>query len=299
MSRPLTGTRIGGVSCVPADDWIEAGPRNASLVPNRDPIGPEGVAQRRQASRGADGQDFETAVQDNITINDKPWQDVSDEIDLQSGLCFTSDFITIHPSVKSETVAIDPENEAHMKKLLTAMPCLAKWSNETEKSLEDDDKKLKRREKNRVAAQRSRKKQTQKADKLHEEYEYLEHENSSLQKEVEKLTDELRRLTEALKAHEPMCPLLHCAITLPSSIFNHSLDPPSSSSVSVFVSGSSSSSSILAVLLDPALGSQLGRSPRMSFSAQWVRASSITGVGLLATGLPEGIRDGVNSSSPE
>ncbi|XP_028676059.1 basic leucine zipper transcriptional factor ATF-like 3 [Erpetoichthys calabaricus] len=80
-------------------------------------------------------------------------------------------------------------------------------------SLEDDDRKLKRREKNRVAAQRSRKKQTQKADRLHEEYEYLEHENSSLQKEVEKLTDELRRLTEALKAHEPLCPLLHCAIS--------------------------------------------------------------------------------------
>ncbi|KAG2456588.1 PRLR protein, partial [Polypterus senegalus] len=46
---PLTGTGLAGVSCVPADDWIEAGPRNASLVPNRDPIGPEGVAQRRQA----------------------------------------------------------------------------------------------------------------------------------------------------------------------------------------------------------------------------------------------------------
>ncbi|XP_023103558.2 basic leucine zipper transcriptional factor ATF-like 3 isoform X1 [Felis catus] len=35
-------------------------------------------------------------------------------------------------------------------------------------SPEDDDRKVRRREKNRVAAQRSRKKQTQKADKLHE-----------------------------------------------------------------------------------------------------------------------------------
>lgn len=33
---------------------------------------------------------------------------------------------------------------------------------------EDDERKVRRREKNRVAAQRSRKKQTQKADKLHE-----------------------------------------------------------------------------------------------------------------------------------
>nr|XP_011759578.1 basic leucine zipper transcriptional factor ATF-like 3 isoform X4 [Macaca nemestrina] len=37
-------------------------------------------------------------------------------------------------------------------------------------SPEDDDRKVRRREKNRVAAQRSRKKQTQKADKLHEFY---------------------------------------------------------------------------------------------------------------------------------
>ncbi|XP_039594004.1 kinetochore-associated protein NSL1 homolog [Polypterus senegalus] len=125
-------------------------------------------AEKRKAAIKQFVSDFETAVQDNITINDKPWQDVSDEIDLQSAVflddlvdecifdtaikrkyfpqkilrCFIKtlkserELMTIHPSVKSETVAIDPENEAHMKKLLTAMPCLAKWSNETEKSME-------------------------------------------------------------------------------------------------------------------------------------------------------------------
>lgn len=40
-------------------------------------------------------------------------------------------------------------------------------------SNEEDDRKVRRREKNRVAAQRSRKKQTQKADKLHEVNGYL------------------------------------------------------------------------------------------------------------------------------
>lgn len=35
-------------------------------------------------------------------------------------------------------------------------------------SSDDEDKRLKRREKNRVAAQRSRKRQTQRADELHE-----------------------------------------------------------------------------------------------------------------------------------
>lgn len=35
-------------------------------------------------------------------------------------------------------------------------------------SSDDEEKRLKRREKNRVAAQRSRKRQTQRADELHE-----------------------------------------------------------------------------------------------------------------------------------
>ncbi|XP_005348932.1 basic leucine zipper transcriptional factor ATF-like 3 isoform X1 [Microtus ochrogaster] len=75
-------------------------------------------------------------------------------------------------------------------------------------SPEDDDRKVRRREKNRVAAQRSRKKQTQKADKLHEEYECLEQENTVLRREISKLKEELRHLSEALKEHEKMCPLL-------------------------------------------------------------------------------------------
>ncbi|XP_012870436.1 PREDICTED: basic leucine zipper transcriptional factor ATF-like 3 [Dipodomys ordii] len=79
-------------------------------------------------------------------------------------------------------------------------------------SPEDDDRKVRRREKNRVAAQRSRKKQTQKADKLHEEYECLEQENTLLRREIGKLTEELRHLSEALKEHEKICPLLLCSM---------------------------------------------------------------------------------------
>ncbi|XP_043911365.1 basic leucine zipper transcriptional factor ATF-like 3 isoform X2 [Protopterus annectens] len=102
----------------------------------------------------------------------------------------------------------------------------------------EEDKKLRRREKNRVAAQRSRKKQTQKADKLHEisvtqppgrgpvpfrgalgtrpsgkEYENLEQENSSLKKEIRILTDEVKHLSDVLKDHEQICPLLHCPLS--------------------------------------------------------------------------------------
>uniref|UniRef100_A0A3B3R909 NSL1 component of MIS12 kinetochore complex n=1 Tax=Paramormyrops kingsleyae TaxID=1676925 RepID=A0A3B3R909_9TELE len=81
---------------------------------------------------------------------------------------------------------------------------------------EDDDRRNKRREKNRAAAQRSRKKQTQRADRLHEEYECLEQENLLLRKEVQTLTEEQRRLTEALKAHEPLCLIMHCSAGLMS-----------------------------------------------------------------------------------
>ncbi|NXR88107.1 BATF3 factor, partial [Hypocryptadius cinnamomeus] len=85
-------------------------------------------------------------------------------------------------------------------------------------SREEDDRKVRRREKNRVAAQRSRKKQTQKADKLHKEYESLEQENTSLKREIGKLTDEMKHLSEVLKDHEKICPLLHCTmnfVTIP------------------------------------------------------------------------------------
>lgn len=42
------------------------------------------------------------------------------------------------------------------------------YSDFIDQSHDDDERRVRRREKNRVAAQRSRKKQTQKADKLHE-----------------------------------------------------------------------------------------------------------------------------------
>uniref|UniRef100_A0A8I3XDF0 Basic leucine zipper ATF-like transcription factor 3 n=1 Tax=Callithrix jacchus TaxID=9483 RepID=A0A8I3XDF0_CALJA len=98
----------------------------------------------------------------------------------------------------------------HMLKILTSSNLGRCVSYLEYKSPEDDDRKVRRREKNRVAAQRSRKKQTQKADKLHEEYECLEQENTMLRREIGKLTEELKHLTEALKEHEKMCPLLLC-----------------------------------------------------------------------------------------
>uniref|UniRef100_A0AAY5EE62 BZIP domain-containing protein n=1 Tax=Electrophorus electricus TaxID=8005 RepID=A0AAY5EE62_ELEEL len=76
-------------------------------------------------------------------------------------------------------------------------------------SSDDDEKRMKRREKNRVAAQRSRKRQTQRADELHEAYECLEQQNSLLKKEVQVLLEEQKRLAEALQSHEPLCPVLN------------------------------------------------------------------------------------------
>ncbi|XP_070705952.1 basic leucine zipper transcriptional factor ATF-like 3 [Pempheris klunzingeri] len=76
---------------------------------------------------------------------------------------------------------------------------------------EDDGRRLKRREKNRVAAQKSRKRQTQRADFLHEACELLEERNRKLRMEVDSLSEEQRRLTEVLRSHEPFCPIMHCS----------------------------------------------------------------------------------------
>ncbi|KAF7694321.1 basic leucine zipper transcriptional factor ATF-like 3 [Silurus meridionalis] len=92
---------------------------------------------------------------------------------------------------------------------------------------DDDERRLKRREKNRVAAQRSRKRQTQRADELHEAYECLEQQNSLLKKEVQLLLEEQRCLAEALKLHEPLCSVLNSEV-LPTPAPRSSADgvPP-------------------------------------------------------------------------
>ncbi|XP_038643437.1 basic leucine zipper transcriptional factor ATF-like 3 isoform X2 [Scyliorhinus canicula] len=78
-------------------------------------------------------------------------------------------------------------------------------SQNSEKDYEGGDKKLRRREKNRIAAQKSRQKQTQRADSLHQEYELLERENASLRKEVQSLRDELKQWNQVVQQHEPQC----------------------------------------------------------------------------------------------
>ncbi|XP_032881203.1 basic leucine zipper transcriptional factor ATF-like 3 [Amblyraja radiata] len=85
-----------------------------------------------------------------------------------------------------------------------------------------EKKKLRRREKNRIAAQRSRKKQTLKADELHEEYEGLEQENIALKREIRKLSEEVKHLSDALKDHEGVCPMIHCTMNFVTSPRPHS-----------------------------------------------------------------------------
>ncbi|XP_022614675.1 basic leucine zipper transcriptional factor ATF-like 3 isoform X1 [Seriola dumerili] len=82
---------------------------------------------------------------------------------------------------------------------------------------EDEGRRMKRREKNRVAAQKSRKRQTQRADLLHEACELLEQRNRKLRREVDSLSKEHHLLTEALRAHEPLCPIMHCLFASSSS----------------------------------------------------------------------------------
>ncbi|XP_071323930.1 basic leucine zipper transcriptional factor ATF-like 3 [Trachinotus anak] len=101
---------------------------------------------------------------------------------------------------------------------------------ETCEGSEDEGRRLKRREKNRVAAQKSRKRQTQRADLLHEACELLEQRNRKLRREVDSLSEEQRRLTEALRAHEPLCPIMHCLL---ASSTSSGLQPDNTAACSV------------------------------------------------------------------
>ncbi|XP_068108305.1 basic leucine zipper transcriptional factor ATF-like [Hyperolius riggenbachi] len=71
----------------------------------------------------------------------------------------------------------------------------------------DGQKKVQRREKNRIAAQKSRQRQTQKADTLHVESENLERVNSALRREIRLLREELKYLTYVLSSHQAACAL--------------------------------------------------------------------------------------------
>ncbi|XP_010019353.1 PREDICTED: basic leucine zipper transcriptional factor ATF-like 3 [Nestor notabilis] len=84
-------------------------------------------------------------------------------------------------------------------------------------SHEEDDRKVRRREKNRVAGQRGTERNVLTLTRLSvflffQEYESLEQENTSLRREIGKLTDEMKHLSEVLKDHEKICPLLHCTM---------------------------------------------------------------------------------------
>nr|XP_029137248.1 basic leucine zipper transcriptional factor ATF-like 3 [Labrus bergylta] len=75
----------------------------------------------------------------------------------------------------------------------------------------DENRRLKRRERNRVSARKSRNRQTQRADLLHQACELLEQKNRKLRSEVDSLSEEQRLLNNALVAHEPLCPIMHCS----------------------------------------------------------------------------------------
>ncbi|KAM9355840.1 basic leucine zipper transcriptional factor ATF-like 3 [Pholidichthys leucotaenia] len=81
----------------------------------------------------------------------------------------------------------------------------------------DEGLRMKKREKNRVAAQKNRKKQTQRADQLHQACELLEQRNRKLRREVDSLSEEQHLLTEILRAHEPFCTIMLCSFTTSSS----------------------------------------------------------------------------------
>ncbi|XP_033933107.1 basic leucine zipper transcriptional factor ATF-like 3 isoform X2 [Pseudochaenichthys georgianus] len=43
--------------------------------------------------------------------------------------------------------------------------------------------------------------------------EMLEQRNRKLRREVDSLSEEQRHLSETLRAHEPLCPMMHCSLS--------------------------------------------------------------------------------------
>lgn len=84
--------------------------------------------------------------------------------------------------------------------------------------LEESQKQLKKKQKNRLAAQRSRQKHTSKADALHQQHESLEKQNHALRKEIQALQSELARWGRTLHLHERLCGVGcgPCSALLPS-----------------------------------------------------------------------------------
>nr|XP_046228798.1 basic leucine zipper transcriptional factor ATF-like 3 isoform X2 [Scatophagus argus] len=122
--------------------------------------------------------------------------------------CFSAVNACFERSVMSDCDSYYPSHQRICENKLLCEGC---------EGSEDGDRRLKRREKNRVAAQKSRKRQTQRADLLHAACELLEQRNRKLKREVDSLFEEQRLLNEALRAHEPFCPIMHCSFASSTS----------------------------------------------------------------------------------
>merc|ERR1719264_2104748 len=72
-------------------------------------------------------------------------------------------------------------------------------------TFEDEERRLRRRERNKVAATKCRNKKKERTTRLIAEGEVLEIQNTALKEELRKLEAEKRSLSDLLASHEPQC----------------------------------------------------------------------------------------------
>ncbi|XP_029812674.1 basic leucine zipper transcriptional factor ATF-like 2 isoform X1 [Suricata suricatta] len=171
----------------------------------------------------------------------------------------------------------------------------------------EEHQRLKKKQKNRVAAQRSRQKHTDKADALHQQHETLEKHNRLLRKEIQGLQAELVWWSRTLHSHECLC-LMGCAPCLAPvppgcwGLTEQPLDPmpggqydfqeqpglfqtpassPSVHQLSPDLQPHSSSGGLLSPLPSLSLGSTMVSVPPPQLSPSPVQSASPTGSSLL------------------
>ncbi|XP_023227397.1 activating transcription factor 3-like [Centruroides vittatus] len=87
---------------------------------------------------------------------------------------------------------------------------------------EDEERRLRRRERNKLAATKCRNKKKERTQRLTKESEYLEAENHALIQEIEVLRKEKQKLLDLLSNHLPLCdlpaPCNSCAHAQPCSV---------------------------------------------------------------------------------
>ncbi|XP_036057887.1 kinetochore-associated protein NSL1 homolog isoform X2 [Onychomys torridus] len=152
---------------------------------------------------------FESAVQENVSINGQAWQEAADHC------LMDSDIKVLEDEFDELIVDVATKRRQYPRRILESVIKTLKAQHEILKQyrpvvppldLNCDPDPASHVENLKCRGDAIAKK----INDAMKEHECLEQENAVLRREISKLKEELRHLSEALKEHEKMCPLLLC-----------------------------------------------------------------------------------------